>query len=87
MEGSDVCFAPVLTIAEAPRHPHNRARGTFVEVGGRGAAAPRAALQPHRRARSRARPRAVGEHTDEALRDWGFAAAEIAKLRDEKAIG
>jgi alpha-methylacyl-CoA racemase len=34
MEGTDVCFAPVLSLAEAPAHPHNRARGTFVQVGG-----------------------------------------------------
>ena len=34
MEGSDVCFAPVLSILEAPNHPHNKARGTFVEVDG-----------------------------------------------------
>ena len=34
MEGTDVCFAPVLSLAEAPQHPHNRARGTFVEING-----------------------------------------------------
>ena len=34
LEGTDVCFAPVLSIAEAPEHPHNKARGTFVEVAG-----------------------------------------------------
>ena len=34
LEGSDVCFAPVLSMAEAPDHPHNRARGTFVERDG-----------------------------------------------------
>ena len=34
MEGSDVCFAPVLSMAEAPKHPHNQHRGTFVEVDG-----------------------------------------------------
>ena len=34
MEGSDVCFAPVLSISEAVAHPHNRARQTFVEVEG-----------------------------------------------------
>ena len=34
MEGSDVCFAPVLNIHEAPQHPHNLARETYVEVGG-----------------------------------------------------
>ena len=36
LEGSDVCFAPVLDLNEAPAHPHNRARGTFVEVEGPG---------------------------------------------------
>lgn len=34
MEGSDVCFAPILSLAEAPQHPHNKARNSFVEVGG-----------------------------------------------------
>jgi len=34
MEGSDVCFAPVLSMEEAPNHPHNKARGTFVEIDG-----------------------------------------------------
>lgn len=34
MEMTDVCFAPVLSMAEAPTHPHNAARGTFIEVGG-----------------------------------------------------
>ncbi len=34
MEATDVCFSPVLSMAEAPAHPHNAARGTFVEAGG-----------------------------------------------------
>jgi len=34
LEGTDVCFAPVLDLLEAPAHPHNQARGTFVEVDG-----------------------------------------------------
>ncbi|ABD26484.1 L-carnitine dehydratase/bile acid-inducible protein F [Novosphingobium aromaticivorans DSM 12444] len=34
MDGTDICFAPVLSLREAPRHPHNVARGTFVEDGG-----------------------------------------------------
>jgi len=34
LEGSDVCYAPVLTVDEAIRHPHNVARGTFIDVGG-----------------------------------------------------
>src|SRR6201999_482880 len=34
MQGSDVCYAPVLSLAEAPKHVHNAARGTFVEIDG-----------------------------------------------------
>jgi alpha-methylacyl-CoA racemase len=34
MEHSDVCYAPVLRMSEAAQHPHNRARGTFVDIGG-----------------------------------------------------
>jgi alpha-methylacyl-CoA racemase len=34
MEGTDVCFAPVLDIREAPKHPHNQARETYIEIGG-----------------------------------------------------
>ncbi|MFM8355203.1 MAG: CoA transferase, partial [Gammaproteobacteria bacterium] len=34
MEGTDVCFAPVLSIWEAPNHPHNKSRNTFVDVDG-----------------------------------------------------
>lgn len=43
LEGCDACFAPVLALSEAPAHPHNAARGTFIEVGGvaQGAPAPR----------------------------------------------
>ena len=70
MEGSDVCFAPVLSMAEAPRHPHNKHRGTFVEEGGvfNRVRAPRFSRTPSKIQRPPARP---GEHTEEALRDWG----------------
>jgi alpha-methylacyl-CoA racemase len=85
MEGSDVCFAPVLTMSEAPQHPHNAARGTFVEVAG--------AVQPGPAPRFSRTPSGVqgppphpGQHTDEALADWGFSAGEIASLRESKAI-
>jgi alpha-methylacyl-CoA racemase len=85
MEGSDVCFAPVLSMGEAYTHPHNRARGTFVEVAGK--------LQPGpapRFSRTRAEvarpPCHAGQHTDEALRDWGLAADDVQRLRDAKAI-
>jgi len=86
MEGSDVCFAPVLSLSEAPLHPHNVARGTFVEIDGipQPRPAPRFSRTDGRISRPPAR---IGEHTDEALADWGFAAAEIARLREVKAIG
>jgi alpha-methylacyl-CoA racemase len=86
MEGSDVCFAPVLSISEARRHPHNVERGTFVEVDG--FEQPRPAPRFSRTDSAIQRPPArVGEHTDEALSDWGFSAAELEKLRGVKAIG
>ena len=85
MEGSDVCFAPVLNMDEAPRHPHNRHRGTFVEQGGltQPAPAPRFSRTPSAIARPPARP---GEHTDQALRDWGFAEPDLERLRQCGAI-
>ena len=73
MEHTDVCFAPVLSLSEAPQHPHNVERGTFVERNGvvQPAPAPRFSRTP---ARSSARPSFAGQHTDEALADWGFDA-------------
>ena len=86
MEGSEVCFAPVLSMQEAPSHPHNRQRGTFVEVDGvvQPAPAPRFSRTPSAIQRPPATP---GEHTDEALRDWGLSATELAQLRGSGAIG
>jgi alpha-methylacyl-CoA racemase len=85
LEGSDACFAPVLTLEEAPGHPHNRHRGTFVEVDGvvQPGPAPRFSRTPSKIQRRAAAP---GEHTDEALRDWGFSAADVSRLRDSGAI-
>jgi alpha-methylacyl-CoA racemase len=86
LEGSDVCFAPVLSLTEAPAHPHNRARGTFVEVDGvmQPGPAPRFSRTPAAIQRPPARP---GEHTEEALRDWGFTADDLAALRAQGALG
>jgi alpha-methylacyl-CoA racemase len=86
MEGSDICFAPVLSMAEAPAHPHNQLRGTFVEVEGvvQPGPAPRFSRTPSKIQRPPAKP---GEHTEEALREWGFSAAELEKLRGAGAIG
>jgi alpha-methylacyl-CoA racemase len=85
LEGSDVCFAPVLEMREAPEHPHIRARKTFVEFAGRmhPAPAPRFDRTPPELAIPSAHP---GQHTDAALADWGFAAGEIARLRESGAI-
>ena len=84
--GRDVCYAPVLDMNEAPQHPHNVARQTFIEVEGvtQPAPAPRFSRTPGKVHRP---PPAPGEHTDETLADWGFAADDIAKLRDIGAIG
>jgi len=73
-------------MAEAERHPHNQARGTFVEVEG----VPQPAPAP-RFSRSKPAiqgpPARRGEHTDAALSDWGFAAGEIQALRETGALG
>jgi alpha-methylacyl-CoA racemase len=86
MEGSEVCFAPVLDMNEAPAHPHNRFRQTFVEFDGvtQPAPAPRFQRTPSRIQRPPARP---GEHTEEALRDWGFSGTELDRLKAAGAIG
>lgn len=80
LEGSETCFAPVLTIAEAVEHPHNRTRGTFVEVEG--------VVQPAPAPRfSRSQPDAVrlpdipGRNAEELLAHWGFTVDEVAHLR------
>jgi alpha-methylacyl-CoA racemase len=85
MEGSDVCFAPVLSMTEATQHPHNVARNTFVDVAGARQPAPAPRFSRSECAISRPPPHA-GQHTDEALSDWGVSADEIRALRDAKAI-
>jgi alpha-methylacyl-CoA racemase len=86
MEGSDVCFAPVLNFSEAPSHPHNVARQTFVTVDGvvQPAPAPRFSRTVPEIQRP---PASRGEHTEEALSDWGFGPDELSALRSEGAIG
>ena len=72
MEGTDVCFAPVLSMAEAPGHPHNAARETFVEYEWRRPAGACAAFLAHAGRDCQATP-GPGEHTDEILADWDVA--------------
>ncbi|OON60691.1 carnitine dehydratase [Massilia sp. KIM] len=84
LEGSDACFAPVLDMEEAPRHPHNAARHAFVEIAGvtQPAPAPRFSRTPA------ATPAAPGQAADPAaiLADWGVAAAAIEALREGEVI-
>jgi alpha-methylacyl-CoA racemase len=85
MEGTDVCFAPVLTIPEAYEHPQNVERETFVEVAGvrQPAPAPRFDRTPSAVSGPPAHP---GAHTDEILREAGIAEDELSRLRAEGAI-
>jgi len=79
LEGSDACFAPVLSLAEAPGHAHARARGGFVDVGG--VVQPAPAPRFDRSGADAPRPApAVGAHTEEVLAAAGFRADEIAAL-------
>ena len=81
-EGSDACFAPVLTFAESREHPHHRARGAHVSVSGvdQPVPAPRFSRTP---GAIRGAPPERGAHAAQALADWGLAAAEIAALNLE----
>ncbi len=85
MNATDVCFAPVLNLDEAPLHPHNVARQTFVEVAGvtQPAPAPRFSATPGRIAGP---PPAIGAHNSEALADWGFSSEEIRALETANAL-
>jgi alpha-methylacyl-CoA racemase len=85
MAGHEVCFAPVLSLAEAPQHPHMKARATFVERDGvpQPAPAPRFSRTP---GEIQASPARVGEHTDEALVDWGFSEDDVKALHAAGAV-
>jgi len=85
MEHTDICFAPVLSLGEAPEHPHNVARGTFTEVAG--ITQPRPAPRFSRTDSEIQRPAPhAGQHSDELLAEFGFDDSEIASLRDSGAV-
>jgi len=86
MEGTDICFAPVLTMKEASQHPHAKARGAYVDVSGfpQPAAAPRFS----RTKESVKGPAAKrGQHTDEILGEKGFSTKEIGELKAAGIVG
>lgn len=80
-EGTDACITPVLSLEEAPHHPHNVARGTFVDVGGAvlPAPAPKFDRTP---AAAPTRVHDTGADTEEVLAELGYAAEEISTLRE-----
>ena len=80
MEGTDGCFAPVLSIFEAPQHPHNSHRKTFVEVDGVTQPAPSPRFS--RTAASIRNPaRSPGQDTGSILSDYGYSSDEIDSLK------
>ena len=85
MEGTDICFAPVLDFDEAPEHPHNLARGTFTEVAGVKQPAP-APIFSETRSEIASAPPDLGQDTDSVLAAAGYSEAQLANLRGEGVI-
>ncbi|MDO8176798.1 MAG: CaiB/BaiF CoA-transferase family protein [Undibacterium sp.] len=85
MEGTDVCFAPVLDMSEAPQHPHNQARKTFIEIDGvtQPAPAPRFSRSTPEVSAPPARP---GQHSEAILKDWNIPEQLIVSLLEKKII-
>ncbi len=85
-QGLEACVAPVLSLAEAPEHPHNRARGVYLQRDGvlQPAPAPRFSRTPGALPRP---PAPTGADTDEILAELGFGRDEVAALRAEGAVG
>ena len=85
LEGSDACFAPVLDWDEAPKHAHNVARQTFIEIDGvmQPAPAPRFSRTP---AAKPSAPEPAGLRSVEVLRAWGIGAAAIDALKASGAL-
>ncbi|UCF93455.1 MAG: CoA transferase [Desulfobacterales bacterium] len=85
MQDVDVCFAPVLSLDEAPEHPHNQARRTFVEVDGvrQPAPAPRFSRSP---AEAPSPPPVPGQDTEAVLTDFGFSDRALEALKAAEAI-
>jgi len=85
MEGTDICFAPVLDFDDAPEHPHNLARGTFTEVAGVKQPAP-APRFSETRSEIASAPPDLGQDTDSVLAAAGYSEAQLANLRGQGVI-
>ncbi|TAL91309.1 MAG: CoA transferase [Rhodanobacter sp.] len=84
LEGSDACVTPVLDMDEAPSHPHNRSRNTFIEVDGITQPAP--APRFSRSILDAPKAPTPGADGGPVLCDWGFSTDEIAALRADGAL-
>ena len=86
LEPAEACSTPILSLDEAPEHPHNVARDVFVDIGGHRQPAP--APRFSRTAPGTPSPAPdPGANTDEALATWGVPAEEIQRLRETGALG
>jgi len=85
LEGSDACFAPVLSMAEAPEHPHQQARKGFIEIDGVVQPAPAPRFGRSVGAPPTA-PEAPGENADAAMREWGYSDDEIGSWKRQGAL-
>jgi alpha-methylacyl-CoA racemase len=85
MDATDICFAPILDMDEAPKHPHNLARETFLTIEGvvQPAPAPRFSATP---GKIQGPPPKIGADNETALGDWGFSPADISALKESGAL-
>jgi len=86
LEGTDACFAPVLSLTEAPQHPHNEARETFVNVDGIEQPGP-APRFSRTKSEIRHAPVEPGERVHETLSDWGLSESDVSELIDRGVVG
>ena len=82
---ADICYAPVLSLAEVRHHPHHRARGTYLDDGEtwQPAPAPRFSRTP---GEIRRPPAEIGAHSREILEEHGFTPAQVEALLDSGAV-
>lgn len=85
LEGTDACVSPVLDLEQAPQHPHNVARGTFIEIDGAVQPAPAPRFSRTQSAIPTA-PVAEGANTEMVLKEWGFDPVEISELHSAGAL-
>ena len=85
MEMTDVCFAPVLSLSEAPDHPHNKARRTFIDVEGKVQPAPSPRFSVSGEAAPRLAPQ-VGQDTDAILNELGYSPDDVTELKSKGSV-